>query len=476
MKRNGICKKLISLLTVMTLLTTAACGNTSFTASRSIIVEALSGTVTSEKQSEKANLVKGEALRSGQTVSTSEASDLTLLLDSDKHVYAGENTDFRLDAAGKENSTNTRIELLTGTITSVIDNKLQTGESYEVVTPNATMAVRGTTFKVTVCLGNDGYVTTLEVTEGVVDLIVKEGGKDKTYSVPAGAGKKITGETVTDLLPGETDLSSGSSGLLSKSVMTRYNSGNVVYTESDEHSYDDAGNLISTIHSENGAVSYVDVFTYDGQGRVILEERFWPGAYEEYLNRVEEARYKVPRMYTIESEYGADGNLTHRKKTVPDFEGDYLATKTEFEEFYTYDQNGRLEEISLPEYAGNTRSGKPGKYVYTYDGSGTEICKFYYANGAEGEEEYTRKYDSEGRLIEYVDYNPLAGWTNEFKKDIVYDDAGNMISYLEHTGGEWGDTVSHSFTLEYEYDAEGNMIKCTKDTGTGSVYVYDYEY
>jgi hypothetical protein len=51
-----------------------------------------------------------------------------------------------------------------------------------------------------------------------------------------------------------------------------------------------------------------------------------------------------------------------------------------------------------------------------------------------------------------------------------------MISYLEHTGGEWGDTVSHSFTLEYEYDAEGNMIKCTKDTGTGSVYVYDYEY
>ncbi len=115
-------------------------------AKRSIMVESLTGDVTVTSDGNTVSPAKGELLESGQEVATKEQSDLTLLLDSDKHVYALELTRFELLAEGGPKSTKTVLSLMEGTLRSVIDNKLEPGESYEVTTPNASMAVRGTDF------------------------------------------------------------------------------------------------------------------------------------------------------------------------------------------------------------------------------------------------------------------------------------------------------------------------------------------
>ena len=92
-------------------------------------------------------------LKSGDTVRV-DAGSMTLKLDEDKYVYVEENTEFKL------------IELTKGAITNEIQNKLSTESSYEVNTPNATMAVRGTVFRVEVTYDEAGVcytkVSTLE--------------------------------------------------------------------------------------------------------------------------------------------------------------------------------------------------------------------------------------------------------------------------------------------------------------------------
>ena len=67
----------------------ASSGKTDIVAKRTIAVEEVNGTVNASDGSVSVVLVQGEHLESGRKVSTETESDLTLLLDSDKHVYAG---------------------------------------------------------------------------------------------------------------------------------------------------------------------------------------------------------------------------------------------------------------------------------------------------------------------------------------------------------------------------------------------------
>ena len=95
-----------------------------------------------------------------------DAGSMTLKLDEDKYVYVEENTEFKLIAQGTDENSKTAIELTKGAITNEIQNKLSTESSYEVNTPNATMAVRGTVFRVEVTYDEAGVcytkVSTLE--------------------------------------------------------------------------------------------------------------------------------------------------------------------------------------------------------------------------------------------------------------------------------------------------------------------------
>lgn len=98
-------------------------------------------------------------LQSGDTVRVDSGS-MTLKLDEDKYIYVEPDTEFSLVAEGSGADSKTTIELKKGAITNEIRDKLSTDSSYEVNTPNATMAVRGTIFRVEITYDEDGVCYT----------------------------------------------------------------------------------------------------------------------------------------------------------------------------------------------------------------------------------------------------------------------------------------------------------------------------
>lgn len=106
-------------------------------------------------------------LESGDEVQVGEASELDLKLDDDKYVYVEENTQMSLKAEGDSQDSKTQIYLSEGATLHKLDNKLSDGSSYEIETPNATMAIRGTITWARVYKGEDGEIHS--------DFIVYEG-------------------------------------------------------------------------------------------------------------------------------------------------------------------------------------------------------------------------------------------------------------------------------------------------------------
>lgn len=104
-------------------------------------------------------------LESGDTVRV-DTGTMTLKLDEDKYIYLEQGTEICLVAEGTDSDSKTTIELKKGAITNEIQNKLSADSSYEVNTPNATMAVRGTIFRVEITYDESGVcytkVSTLE--------------------------------------------------------------------------------------------------------------------------------------------------------------------------------------------------------------------------------------------------------------------------------------------------------------------------
>lgn len=142
---------------------------------RTISVEEVNGTsiVQNEKQ-ESNQAYEGMHLMSGDDVNVEDASDMTLLLDMDKYVYAEENTHFWLEAEGDSEKSKTRIYLDEGAELNRLSTKLTEGETYEVETPNSVMAVRGTVFRVSIYYDENGVAwTQIDVYDGEVEISLK---------------------------------------------------------------------------------------------------------------------------------------------------------------------------------------------------------------------------------------------------------------------------------------------------------------
>lgn len=142
---------------------------------RTISIEELTGTtLVCAEGKEASNAYAGMHLYSGDDVSVQKESDMTMVLDMDKYVYAEPETHFWLECAGSADESQTIIRMDAGSILNRIKDNLNEGEVYQVDTPNSTMAVRGTVFRVTVYRGEDGLVYTLvEVLEGKVQIDLK---------------------------------------------------------------------------------------------------------------------------------------------------------------------------------------------------------------------------------------------------------------------------------------------------------------
>lgn len=141
----------------------------------------------------------GMNLESGDVLSVEKNSTLRISLDSDKYILLDGGTILELIAQGTEADSKTTINLQEGTILNEIKNSLSANSSYEVNTPKATMAVRGTIFKVTTLKNPDGsYVTDVYTSEGVVSVqLLDENGEPKGKEVYVPKGGAVT--IITDI-------------------------------------------------------------------------------------------------------------------------------------------------------------------------------------------------------------------------------------------------------------------------------------
>ncbi len=135
---------------------------------RVIKVDKVSGEVELEREETKQAIYEGTNLKSQDAVITGQDGQVELLVDSDKHIWAQENTKFKVVSNGDENKGKLKIELQYGTSLVEIEEKLPEGAFFEVETPNAAIGVRGTIFETSYY--EDENKTVVLVTSGVVEV------------------------------------------------------------------------------------------------------------------------------------------------------------------------------------------------------------------------------------------------------------------------------------------------------------------
>ena len=166
------------------------------------------GSVTRDK---KGNLTpyNNMVLKSGDKVKLVQG-DMCLQADEDKFIYLEDDTELTLVASGNSENSKTTIDLQKGAITNDIKNKLSNDSSYDINTPNSTMMVRGTIYRVYVYKIGDVTYTRVSVFEGKVTtrLVYKDGTvSDKEVEVEKGKEVIIYEDgNTTDYVSDPTDI------------------------------------------------------------------------------------------------------------------------------------------------------------------------------------------------------------------------------------------------------------------------------
>ena len=148
---------------------------------RSIKVEKVSGDVTIERGNKELTAYQNMNLRGGDKIVSRDDSSMLLCLDEDKYVYIGANSNINLES-NKKNKERTVLRVNEGSIVTEVKTKLLETEEFNVETPNSTMAIRGTTFKVDVSKTGENYNISYDLVEGQIVLSVIEK-TEKGYNV-----------------------------------------------------------------------------------------------------------------------------------------------------------------------------------------------------------------------------------------------------------------------------------------------------
>ena len=199
-----ICTAVIAVVAaVVAFIAPRASGEESY---RSIMVYELQGDAVIERADiGTIDAAENLYLESGDRVRVREDSMMRLKLDNDKYITAEENTVFVLTAEGDEQDSKTRIDLEQGAVTNEIQNPLGENSTYETITPNAVMAVRGTVYRAELCEDEEGNsVTKLYCFKGAVEMGAFSE-KDLYIPVIVEAGKEASvnsaDRTVSEVTP-----------------------------------------------------------------------------------------------------------------------------------------------------------------------------------------------------------------------------------------------------------------------------------
>lgn len=148
-------------------------------------------------------------LESGDDISL-ETGKMVLQADEDKFIHMEEGTEIVLKASGNSSNSKTTIELKSGAITNDVQNKLLNESTYEINTPNSTMSVRGTLFRVYIYIKDGVKYTKVSVFDGkVTTRLVYKDGTISEETVDVEKGKEVLiyeDDTTTAYVSDPTDI------------------------------------------------------------------------------------------------------------------------------------------------------------------------------------------------------------------------------------------------------------------------------
>jgi len=148
----------------------------------------LNGTAAVERESAgELDAYVGMNLESGDVITVNSGS-MRLSLDNSKYVLLEEGTVLELVAVGTSADSKTTLNLREGAVLSEITESLSANSFYEVNVPKSTMAVRGTSFRVSLRKQSDGsYIADISTFHGRVAVqLFNEGGSKKGGEVIVG--------------------------------------------------------------------------------------------------------------------------------------------------------------------------------------------------------------------------------------------------------------------------------------------------
>ncbi len=180
---------------------------------RSIKVFEIGGDARVERGADTLDAFKDMSLSSGDVLEVHDDSFVRLKLDDDKYVYLEAGTRIELYATGTEKDSKTRVFVSRGSMMTEVRKKLSARSSYDIVTPNTTMSIRGTKTltEVTEDAATGDIKTNSAVYEGKVTLMavkVAPDGKVVSVEKELGQGDSNSVSTVKEELVSEEDMKS----------------------------------------------------------------------------------------------------------------------------------------------------------------------------------------------------------------------------------------------------------------------------
>ncbi len=500
-------KKVIWITTCVGVLILVGCGKDVNTASRNIAVTEINGSAEVTSAAETLAAYVGEQLQSGDMVDVFADSDMTLQLDGDKHLYAGQNTHFAIEATGKTGATKTVVALDEGSTLIGIENKLGSDESFEVSTPNSTMSVRGTTFKVEVAYDAEGVpTTTVEVIKGEVEVKASSGGVEQTYGITDGKYIVLHGNNGDVTMTGSGD--SSSSGDSSASDDPSVSSASSSDDEWEEYYanpkegyffatgtayyfneyYADVAEEVGKEHDEYGGAGMVVVFDQpqDYNGEMIDKCCFlfsdvnmlpgerqeeWDGVHMEFYgfwgeDYVEQTDYYD---YTLEAQGNLHTFYAYRHRPV---DGGTTAGSEQ--------ENKTNAEIEVPqEYLDLTAGYESDVIMPVTDTYIIEVIDSYTDRYGAGKDVYMLSFDENDKpIMGGRAHSGSSEWADVlYKKHTEYVDiyedlhrTGDTvyIKYIPDKTEKYSDTDTSNFTLKHWYETfEQNL-----DPGDEIIYLY----
>lgn len=147
---------------------------------RNVKVTSVSGEAVLIRNEIGQSVYRGMLVNGDDCIETQGESSVDLLLDGDKYarIYEHSRVSFRLEGDTVKGAI--RIYLDRGGIHNKIENRLSEFDSYEIHTPDAVMAVRGTEWEVLITQTDRGRETQINTKSGSVEITLQgEGGEKK---------------------------------------------------------------------------------------------------------------------------------------------------------------------------------------------------------------------------------------------------------------------------------------------------------